>query len=84
MSPKNNKRSSTTKYVEEEEEEEPISFNCRFKQPSSEQILKALCKNTTGRRLKADKQFELLLKHFDALPKPKTSSDWLVQFHEQG
>jgi archaemetzincin len=66
-----------------------IKYNHRFRVPTSDQILKALKpKNgaSSSRRLvsKYDRQFEKLLKHFDELPKPKSESDWLVQFHELG
>ena len=92
MSP--TRRNKRQKSNEENAEPTPtISFNWRFKQPSSEEIVKALASGGTGCRKCSsghssakwdNKQLESLLGFFDPLPKPKTSSDWLVQFHEQG
>lgn len=110
------RRSKRRRSDEEEEEEEVVSVGWRFKQPSSDQILKALSSgvrkcpisssssnsssfpsgngsNNTNNTSSSsssnsgdiiNKQFEMLLAHFDSIPMPKTSSDWLVQFNEQG
>lgn len=82
MSPRNRKNEPTTTDAD-------IKYNNRFRAPTKDQILKALktSSSSTRKRLagtKYDAQFEKLLGYFDELPKPKSHSDWLVQFNECG